>query len=39
MGDITRKLTAITYYRTRKYAGGHEIIDIRQSIQNPVKDE
>ena len=32
MGDITRKLTAITYYRTRKYAGDHDIIDIHQSI-------
>lgn len=28
MGEITRKLTAITQYRTRKYAGGHEILDI-----------
>lgn len=36
MGDITRKLTAITQYRTRKYPGGHHIIDIDRCFENPV---
>ncbi len=35
MGEITRKLTAITYYRSRKYAGGNNIIDIEGCISNP----
>ena len=35
MGEITRKLTAITYYRSRKYAGGNDIIDIRECITSP----
>jgi CheY-like chemotaxis protein len=35
MGEITRKLTAITYYRSRKYAGGNNIIDIQGCISNP----
>lgn len=35
MGEITRKLTAITQYRTRKYAGGHEILDIDGCSGNP----
>ena len=34
MGEITRKLTAITYYRSRKYTGGSDIIDIQQCIDN-----
>lgn len=35
MGEITRKLTAITYYRSRKYSGGNDIIDIQGCISNP----
>jgi CheY-like chemotaxis protein len=35
MGEITRKLTAITYYRSRKYAGGLDILDIQQCINDP----
>ena len=38
MGDITRKLTAITQYRTRKYSGGQDIIDIQQSIDHSRKN-
>ena len=34
MGDITRRLAKITQYRSRKYAGGHDIIDIRSSIDS-----
>ncbi|KJS33439.1 MAG: hypothetical protein VR64_01210 [Desulfatitalea sp. BRH_c12] len=32
MGEITRKLTGITRFRTRKYVGGQDIIDIDQSL-------
>ncbi|MFZ1985879.1 MAG: response regulator [Desulfatitalea sp.] len=32
MGEITRKLAEITRFRTRKYMGGKDIIDIDQSI-------
>jgi sigma-B regulation protein RsbU (phosphoserine phosphatase) len=32
MGDITRRLAKITQYRSRKYAGGQNIIDISSSI-------
>jgi CheY-like chemotaxis protein len=39
MGDITRRLSKITQYRSRKYAGGHTIIDISDSIGNPSSDE
>jgi sigma-B regulation protein RsbU (phosphoserine phosphatase) len=31
MGEMTRKLTAITRFRTRKYVGGLDILDIDQS--------
>lgn len=33
MGDITRKLSEITQYHTRDYAGGQQIIDLRRSIK------
>lgn len=39
MGDITRRLAKITQYRSRKYAGGHTIIDISESIGNPRFDK
>ena len=32
MGEITRKLGDITYYRTRKYVGDRDIIDLEQSV-------
>lgn len=32
MGDFTRKLTEITRFRTRKYVGDLDILDIEQSI-------
>jgi CheY-like chemotaxis protein len=35
MGEMTRKLTAITRFRTRKYVGGLDILDIEQSICRP----
>ncbi len=35
MGQITRKLSEITHYRTREYAGGHQIIDLRQAPNGP----
>ncbi|MCP4748227.1 MAG: response regulator [Desulfobacteraceae bacterium] len=35
MGQITRKLTAITYHRTRTYAGGLDILDIDRSTEKP----
>lgn len=34
MGEITRKLTAITRFRTRKYVGDLDILDIEQSISD-----
>lgn len=39
MGDITRRLAKITQYRSRKYAGGHTIIDISDSIAHSKFDE
>lgn len=38
MGDITRRLAKITQYRSRKYAGGHNIIDISDNIANSKSD-
>lgn len=35
MGDITRKLSEVTCYRTRKYAGGIDIIDVDRSSRKP----
>ncbi len=37
MGEITRKLNEITSYRTRKYAGGREIMDINKSTAKKAK--
>lgn len=34
MGAITRKLTEITHWRTLKYPGGQDIIDIRKTFEN-----
>lgn len=34
MGSITRKLTEITRWRTFKYPGGQDIIDIRKTFEN-----
>ena len=39
MGEITRKLTAITYYRSRKYPGGNDIIDIQQCLEKTDEDQ
>ncbi len=38
MGEITRKLAEITHFRTRKYVGGKEIIDINQSVSDPSEE-
>jgi hypothetical protein len=38
MGEITRKLTEITRYRTRKYVGARDIIDLDQSISSTDED-
>jgi CheY-like chemotaxis protein len=37
MGDITRRLAKITQYRSRRYAGGHDIIDISSSMDGSQK--
>lgn len=34
MGAITRKLTEITHWRTLRYPGGRDIIDIRKTFEN-----
>lgn len=34
MGSITHKLTEITHWRTIKYAGERDIIDIKKTIEN-----
>lgn len=38
MGDITRRLAKITQYRSRRYAGGHDIIDISSSMNGSQKN-
>ena len=39
MGDITRKLSNITRYRTRKYMGNRDIIDLEKAIATKGDEE